>query len=67
MLKHTALFLSFSLLALFVNAQRLGSSKADAKQSEKLEKRNRINAIIRNEEEGIPAFEKHANFSFKSN
>ena len=67
MLKHIALFLSFSLIVLFANAQRQAAPKAGAKQSEKLEKRNKINAMIRNEEEGIPAFAKHANFSFKSN
>lgn len=67
MLKHTALFLSFFLIVLLVNAQRTALPKQHAKQSEKLEKRNKINAMIRNEEEGIPAFEKHANFSFKSN
>jgi len=67
MLKHTAFIISFSLIVLFVNAQRPSVMRAGAKEAEKLEKRNKINAMIRNEEEGIPAFEKHANFSFKSN
>ena len=67
MLKHTALFISFSLIVLLVNAQRPVFPKSDTRQAEKLEKRNKINAMIRNEEEGIPAFAKHTNFSFKSN
>lgn len=67
MLKHTALFLSFTLFVLLAHAQRPSASKAGSKEAEKLEKRNKINAMIRNEEEGVPAFAKHSIFSFKNN
>jgi hypothetical protein len=46
-----------------VQAQRI--SKADQKKEEKIERRNRINEMIRNEEEGVPAFEKHLIYNFK--
>lgn len=67
MLKHTALFLSFSLIVMLAHAQRPSPSKAGSKEAEKLEKRNKINAMIRNEEEGVPAFAKHSNFGFNNN
>ncbi|MFN5480517.1 MAG: hypothetical protein ACK48G_11140 [Chitinophagaceae bacterium] len=37
----------------------------DRKREEKIERRNRINEMIRNEEEGVPAFAKHSLFSMK--
>ena len=36
------------------------------KREEKIERRNRINEMIRNEEEGVPAFEKHFIYNFKT-
>lgn len=67
MLKHTALFLLFSLFVSLLQAQRPFSPRAVSKETEKQEKKEKINAMIRNEEEGVPAFGKHAIFGFKTN
>lgn len=56
------------LFGFFVMINAHGQRTVDRfekKREEKLQKKNRINEIIRNEEEGVPAFAKHNIFSFK--
>lgn len=64
MVKHTALFI-VSLLFIFQSFGQRSVNQYERKRDEKLQKKNRINEIIRNEEEGVPAFAKHNLFSFK--
>ena len=62
--------ISIFIFSFFLLAQTFGqrsSDQFDKKREEKLQKKNRINEIIRNEEEGVPAFAKHNIFSFKLN
>ena len=58
----------FFILASFVATQIFAQREVDQinkKRDAKLEKKNKINEIIRNEEEGVPAFAKHSLFSVK--
>ena len=60
--------LLFFIFTSFVATQTFGQRQVDQlnkKRDAKLEKRNKINEIIRNEEEGVPAFAKHSLFSIK--
>ncbi|MEY4628382.1 MAG: hypothetical protein RLZZ595_708 [Bacteroidota bacterium] len=62
MIKPFSLF----IVSCFLLTQTFGQRTVDQyekKRQEKLEKRNKINEIIRNEEEGVPAFAKHSLFS----
>lgn len=61
----SAILLLFFLVSI-AQAQRTSPKNADKKREEKLERRNRINEMIRNEEEGVPAFEKHFIYNFKT-
>jgi hypothetical protein len=65
MAKSLSAILFLFFLISFAQAQRTSSNKADKKRDEKIERRNRINEMIRNEEEGVPAFEKHFTYNFK--
>jgi len=66
MAKSLIAFIVCFFLISFVQAQKNSPNKADKKRDEKLERRNKINEMIRNEEEGVPAFEKHLVFNFKT-
>lgn len=58
----------FALLALVLctHAQKRGITPQQKKKEEKDIKKNRINALIRQEEEGIPSFSTQSIFSLKS-
>ncbi len=63
---------TFSLLLVFFCtttsiAQKTMDSNPTKKKEDKIAKRNKINEIIRNEEEGVPAFNKQSTFQFKLN
>jgi hypothetical protein len=64
MAKQISIFI-FSLLFLMQGFGQRTVNQFERKREEKLQKKNRINEIIRNEEEGVPAFAKHNIFSFK--
>lgn len=64
MAKHISIFFISFLLLTQGFCQRT-VAQFEKKREEKLQKKNRINEIIRNEEEGVPAFAKHNIFSFK--
>lgn len=64
MAKYISIFFISFLLLSQVFGQRT-VAQFEKKREEKLQKKNRINEIIRNEEEGVPAFAKHNIFSFK--
>jgi hypothetical protein len=66
MAKSFSAFIVCFFLISFVQAQRNAPNKVDKKRDEKLERRNKINEMIRNEEEGVPAFEKHLIYNFKT-
>jgi len=62
--------ISIFIFSFFLLAQSFGQQAAipyEKKREEKLQKKNRINEIIRNEEEGVPAFAKQSIFSYKQN
>ena len=65
MAKSIVPFLTLLFLLQSVQAQRINQAKTDRKKEDRIEKRNRINEMIRNEEEGVPAFDKHLIFNFK--
>ena len=67
MFKHSILVITISLSFLGAFSQRLSDVKGNKKQEEKIAKRNKINELIRNEEEGIPAFNKQSSFQIKVN
>jgi hypothetical protein len=67
MFKHFILAVAISLGFLSSFAQRIPNLKADQKRDEKIAKRDKMNELIRNEEEGIPAFKKQSTFQFKLN
>jgi hypothetical protein len=64
MAKQISIFI-FSFLFLIQGFGQRTVDQYERKREEKLQKKNRINEIIRNEEEGVPAFAKHNIFSFK--
>jgi hypothetical protein len=64
MAKQISIFI-FSLFFLMQGFGQRTVNQFERKREEKLQKKNRINEIIRNEEEGVPAFAKHNIFSFK--
>jgi hypothetical protein len=66
MLKQISVFILASFFFVPVFAQKT-VNQYEKKREEKLQKKNRINEIIRNEEEGIPAFAKHNLFNFNLN
>jgi hypothetical protein len=66
MAKHLILTLSFSCLILIAFAQKNRVQAIDKRSEERAQKRERINEMIRNEEEGVPSFAKHLNFSIKT-
>lgn len=63
-MKKIYLFFCFLLITGFLHAQE-GSSKKDRKQAKKEEKRKRTDAIIKQEEEGVLAYEKQTAFSLQ--
>jgi hypothetical protein len=67
MFKHSILVITISLSFLGAFSQRLTDVKGNKKQEEKIAKRNKINELIRNEEEGIPSFNKQSSFQIKVN
>lgn len=66
MVKQFFIFI-FSFFLLTNSFGQRTAGQLEKKRDEKLQKKNRINEIIRNEEEGVPAFAKHNLFSFKLN
>jgi hypothetical protein len=66
MVKSLLPFLSFLFLLISAHAQRISVGGNNKKKEDKIEKRNRINEMIRNEEEGIAGFNKHFVFNFKT-
>jgi hypothetical protein len=66
MAKRLILSFSFSCLILLVFAQKTRIPQTDKRSEERAQKRERINEMIRNEEEGVPSFAKHLNFSIKT-
>ena len=66
MVKQVTIFIFSSFLLTYSFGQRT-VNQVEQKREEKLQKKNRINEIIRNEEEGVPAFAKHNIFSIKIN
>ena len=64
MAKQISIFI-FSFLFLIQGFGQRTADQYERKREEKLQKKNRINEFIRNEEEGVPAFAKHNIFSFK--
>jgi hypothetical protein len=67
MLKSILLILFFSLYSFASFSQRLPVSKSNKKSSDKQAKRDKINELIRNEEEGIASFKKQSTIQFKMN
>jgi len=66
LIKYIAILL-FMLPVIQITAQEDAQSDAENQRLRlKLEKRNRINEMIRNEEEGFPAFKKQFTFQVKS-
>ncbi len=67
MLKHL-LFLFFSSVVFQVSlAQRIPDPRMERKFKEKIEKRDRINEMLRHEEEGTASFSKHTLFGLSIN
>lgn len=66
MTRAVLLLLSTIFFTQYGTAQKKGFLNFSKTEEEKLEKRKRINEIIRNEEEGIAAFEKHTLLSIKT-
>ncbi|HTE11881.1 MAG TPA: hypothetical protein VK645_12945 [Chitinophagaceae bacterium] len=64
-MKKTLIVATFSIIALAIQAQNNPSSRAPVKQDRKAEKRQRINALLKLEEEGDPAFKKQNIFGIK--
>ncbi len=61
-------FISFILSSVFVSAQqKVKSTGADAKQLKKAERREKINQLIKQEEEGALIYQKQGAFGFKFN
>jgi len=61
-------FISFMLSSVFVSAQqKVKSTGADAKQLKKAERREKINQLIKQEEEGALIYQKQGAFGFKFN
>ncbi|MFZ9262004.1 MAG: hypothetical protein ACO3AA_01625 [Chitinophagaceae bacterium] len=54
------------LLINFFTTTLYAQKKASNKEQARIEKQNRINQMLRNEEEGVPAFEKHNITSIKN-
>ena len=63
-MKQLLIFLAAATLSLSVFAQEINKSKT---KTRKEEKRERINALIKAEEEGVIAYKKHYAFSIKLN
>ncbi len=67
MLKSNLLILIFSLYSFASFSQRVPASKSNNRSSDKQAKRDKINELIRNEEEGIASFKKQSTIQFKMN
>ena len=67
MLKSISLILFFSMFSLASFSQRTPVSKSSKKTTDKQSKRDQINQLIRNEEDGIPSFKKQSTIQFKMN
>lgn len=65
MVKHLFTFFVFGLISLTAFAQKR-AVESNRKKEDKIEKRSRINELIRHEEEGMPAFEQQSVFSLKT-
>ncbi|MFM2326306.1 MAG: hypothetical protein RIR31_508, partial [Bacteroidota bacterium] len=57
--------LLFILMALTFSLSNFAQEKANAKKAKKEEKRKQIDALIRQEEEGVIAYKKQSAFGFK--
>jgi hypothetical protein len=66
MTRALLVFISIFLFTDSIWAQKKGLFNFGKTEEERLEKRKRINDMIRSEEEGIAAFEKHTLFSIKT-
>lgn len=64
--KHFCITILLLGVFLCADAQKRGMSPQQKKKEEKDIKKSRINALIRQEEEGIPSFSKQSIFSLKS-
>lgn len=61
-------FITFVLSSVFVSAQqKVNTAGADAKQQKKTERREKINQLIKQEEEGALIYQKQGAFGFKFN
>jgi len=67
MLKSIVLILFFSMYSFASFSQRIPVSKSTKKTTDKQSKRNKINELIRNEEDGIASFKKQSSIQFKMN
>jgi hypothetical protein len=63
--KKILIVATFSIIALAIQAQNNPTQRAPVKQDRKAEKRQRINALLKLEEEGDPAFKKQNIFGIK--
>lgn len=66
MRKYFSITIFFLTLSFIANAQKRGISAEQKKKEDKEIKKSRINALIRLEEEGVPAFSTQSVFSIKS-
>ena len=64
--KQLLLLCSFFAFNLTLMAQRL-PTPPNKKDQEKIAKRNKMNELMKNEEEGIPAFKKQSSIQLKMN
>ncbi|MEO5592489.1 MAG: hypothetical protein ABIR15_20930 [Chitinophagaceae bacterium] len=64
-MKKILIVATFSIIAIAIQAQNNPPSHAPVKQDRKAEKRQRINALLKLEEEGDPAFKKQSIFGIK--
>lgn len=67
MLKSISLILFFSMFSFASFSQRTPASKSSKKTTDKQSKRDQINQLIRNEEDGIASFKKQSTIQFKMN